>query len=96
MLLAGIQKKAWMPAFAGMTGGSSGTHLCGAVLSDLGADVQAKIVHIKRIEEAVAKRAFSPQTSFPRRRESRFFNDFWTPTFVGVTGFGGLATASEE
>jgi hypothetical protein len=47
MLLAGIQKKAWMPAFAGMTGGSSGTHLCGAVLSDLGADVQAKTVHIQ-------------------------------------------------
>ncbi len=31
-----------------------------------------------------------PPPSFPRRRESRFFNGSWAPAFAGVTrGVGG-------
>jgi len=32
----------------------------------------------------VKKRLF---LSFPRRRESSYFNEFWTPAFAGVTRF---------
>ena len=51
------------------------------------------LIPIRFAFEVVAKPACSSQTSFPRRRESRFFKDFWTPACAGVTGFEGFATA---
>jgi hypothetical protein len=44
---------------------------------------------------AVAEFGFSPPTSFQRKRESRFSNEFWIPAFAGVTGFRSFATASQ-
>ena len=39
------------------------------------------------IDEVVKSPYFS-NSSFLRKRESSYFNGFWTPAFAGVTDFG--------
>ena len=44
--------------------------------------------------DGLVKSRFCPFLSFPRRRESSYFNDFWIPAFAGMTVFRLFTTSS--
>ena len=44
--------------------------------------------------DGLVKSRFCPFLSFPRRRESSYFNRFWIPAFAGMTVFRLFTTSS--
>ena len=44
--------------------------------------------------DGLVKSRFCPFLSFPRRRESSYFNRFWIPAFTGMTVFRLFTTSS--
>ncbi|KIE18662.1 hypothetical protein DS62_12750 [Smithella sp. SC_K08D17] len=49
---------------------------------------------VKNSYDGLVKSRFCPFLSFPRRRESSYFNRFWIPAFTGMTVFRLFTTSS--
>jgi hypothetical protein len=64
-------------------------------LSRISSELGRNIDELGRFNfDGLVKSRFCPFLSFPRRRESSYFNRFWIPAFTGMTVFRLFTTSS--